>query len=429
MLENLAVNHCLGQQSVMIWGAICATKQSLVAILEACLSSAKIIHQAYRPALHPFTDHMEIAPWIKGEILSSVNRVPRNLLIHLRSAPNPCRICHSCRFSTDRSAPSAQDPVDHCLHILRTHDHPAVLQVPFWPAGSRSAFVAIKAFNVELNLIPQSISTGKTLIGKIRYQWWRDAIEACYDLGSDHKSSHIPSNHPVVAILRHVIQNHKLSKYFFNRMIDAQENHYLHPHFDTIQSMVKHAQSTNFSLLALLLQSLNSPTPPSIPLQTTDHALSHLANFISISTFLHLVPHYYQSKQISLFPSELMECSQEEFFRLARGKLNDKSVIEKVQATIVNLATLAWSEMSACRDALIDKSHDFEKYKSLQRQDRHQRIKLHSSLMPLFLLSTPSRTFLNRLEKSNFNPFDPKLQYRDWKLPFEIWYDSKFRKV
>ncbi|MBW0538820.1 hypothetical protein O181_078535 [Austropuccinia psidii MF-1] len=66
LLENLAVNYHSGQQSVMIWGAICAAKQSLVAILEGHLTSAKIICQAYRPSLHPFSNHMETATWIQG---------------------------------------------------------------------------------------------------------------------------------------------------------------------------------------------------------------------------------------------------------------------------------------------------------------------------------------------------------------------------
>ncbi|KAG0149429.1 hypothetical protein CROQUDRAFT_721107 [Cronartium quercuum f. sp. fusiforme G11] len=319
-------------------------------------------------------------------------------------------------------------PLDHCLQILRNSDHASVLQIPFYPPNARSAFVAIKALNAELNAIPGSISSGKTMIGQMRYQWWRDAIDTCYRP----EPPKVPTNHPVITALRIAIEQHKLTKYHFSRLIDARQANYLNPRFASVEKLISHSQATNFSMLALLLQCLgNSPT--TLPLTTIDHALHHLSNAITLATLLHAFPSHYRSRGTSVVPPELMSCSEEDLFRLAaaasRQTKPEGQVLERVQQTVIRIATLAWSEFSACRDALRGTEHEFEKYESLERDGRLDQAPVEAAIRPVFLAATPARTYLGRLEAVHFDTFHPSLQKRDWKLPFQIWYDSAFGKV
>ncbi|EGG11457.1 uncharacterized protein MELLADRAFT_102433 [Melampsora larici-populina 98AG31] len=317
-------------------------------------------------------------------------------------------------------------PIDQCLENLRRSDHSSVLQIPFYPKDVRSAFVAIKALNLELLSIPNSISSGKTLIGQMRYQWWRDAINTCFKEDSE---SQAPINHPVILALHPVIKKHKLTKYHLNRLIDAREKSYLNPKFNTIDDLIKHSQSTNFSILSLLLQSCNlsSTTTTNLPLSKIDHALSHLSNLLTISTLLHSLPSYYKSRSnLSILPIDLMICSEEELFKVAHSSnLINENILERVQQTIMRIFDLASSELNACRATLMDQEHH---HSNLINQTLSPTY-LDPSIRPLFLSATPAKTYLNRLEKLNFDAFHPSLQSRDWKLPFQIWSDSFFGKL
>ncbi|MBW0568886.1 hypothetical protein O181_108601 [Austropuccinia psidii MF-1] len=66
LLENLAVNHRSECQLVMIWGGFCAAHRSSIVFLHSWMNSQEMVRQVYRPALCPFVEQMEQAPWIRG---------------------------------------------------------------------------------------------------------------------------------------------------------------------------------------------------------------------------------------------------------------------------------------------------------------------------------------------------------------------------
>lgn len=170
----------------------------------------------------------------------------------------------------------------------------------------------------------------------------------------------------------------------------SQQNQYLNPTYKSIESLTNHSQSTNFTILSLLFQTLGSPTTSDLSLTTLDHALHHASNAITLSTLLHSLP---SSTTPLRIPSELLKCTEEDLIRVARASTSTNTtttanpqMVSAVQETIIKIATLAWSELSACRDALSGSEHDFEKYESLDRDDRlHARASIPPPLRPLFL--------------------------------------------
>jgi NADH dehydrogenase [ubiquinone] 1 alpha subcomplex assembly factor 6 len=40
---------------------------------------------------------------------------------------------------------------------------------------------------------------------------------------------------------------------------------------------------------------------------------------------------------------------------------------------------------------------------------------------PWFTTQVPTESYLSRLEACNFDAFEPKLQTREWKLPYLLW--------
>lgn len=298
-------------------------------------------------------------------------------------------------------------PTQQCLQSLKRYNPESVLQLPFWPTDSQSAFVAIHSFHSELQLIPSSVSSGKTLIAKIRYQWWRDAIDSCYQFDQSSPSqaaNQIPSNHPLVHILKSSVKKHGLSKYYFTRMINALENHYLEPRFKSTNELVQYSQSTTYSTLSLLLQVLSATkTKIKLPLQTIDHSLSHLSNFITIINLLKRIPYYLKTHQVNFIPIDLMECRDEDLFRLFHSSTNNYELgsshsrsnnsISLVQSTLLNLLSMADSELIATREVLsLDHSHQHHDLNRFHPSQAHKENRYSQTitvpdphLMPLFL--------------------------------------------
>ncbi|KNZ44292.1 hypothetical protein VP01_930g8 [Puccinia sorghi] len=325
------------------------------------------------------------------------------------------------------------------LNSLKRNNPDAVLQLPFWPRHAQPGFLAIKAFHAEIDAIPLAVSrSGKTVIAQMRYQWWRDAIQGCYQQDVD-----TPSNHPLIQVLKPLIKTHKLSKYHFTRIINGsvkspsilflflenetdarsfQETHYLDPRFTNLGELVSHSQSTTYAVLSLLAQLLFSNGPqPALPLATVDHGLSHLGTFLTIVRLLKRMPYYMRHRQTHIIPPELMACPEESLFRFFNPRpaklysssspsTHEPSSSDHPRSSLLNLVFLAYSELVAAREVIsLDPSHshhpDFRSSKSAQQIEKHifegprshlPKVRMDRTLMPLFLPAV-SHVFCSRV--------------------------------
>ena len=93
----------------------------------------------------------------------------------------------------------------------------------FFPDRIRHAQWALRAFNVELAQIRDQVTTDDTL-GKIRFQWWRDAVDEIFGGARAAGGGASIHGHPVAAALRYLVADDglPLSKMFFKRMISAR---------------------------------------------------------------------------------------------------------------------------------------------------------------------------------------------------------------
>ncbi|MBW0588403.1 hypothetical protein O181_128118 [Austropuccinia psidii MF-1] len=69
----------------MIWGGFCASHRSTIVFLDGHMNSQEMVQQVYHPALRPFIEQIEQAPWIQG---------PHRLLLMEDNAP-----IHTAAFS------------------------------------------------------------------------------------------------------------------------------------------------------------------------------------------------------------------------------------------------------------------------------------------------------------------------------------------
>lgn len=135
---------------------------------------------------------------------------------------------------------------DYCETAARRDDPDRWLAALFAPDAARPDLNALLAFNGELARTREQVS--QPMLGEIRLQWWRDAIEGIY-AGN-------PRAHPVVRALAQAIGRHELARPLFDRLIDARtDDLYETPPAD-LAALETYADATSAGLDRLLLATL-----------------------------------------------------------------------------------------------------------------------------------------------------------------------------
>lgn len=140
----------------------------------------------------------------------------------------------------------SDNAAQYCFDEVRTHDRDRYLTTLFAPDNCRGDLSAIYAFNLEIGRIPFTVS--EPMMAEIRLQWWRDAIAALY-------AGH-PDDHPVIRALADTMVRHKLSRVFFENMIDSCVRDANENGFDTVDRLSRYADSSGASLVLLAIEVL-----------------------------------------------------------------------------------------------------------------------------------------------------------------------------
>jgi NADH dehydrogenase [ubiquinone] 1 alpha subcomplex assembly factor 6 len=129
---------------------------------------------------------------------------------------------------------------------LRRLDRDRYLTCLFAPADRRPALFALYAFNLELARVRDAVT--QPILGRIRLQWWRDAVADLYQ-GTVRR-------HPVTEGLAAAIGTHGLSQALFDRAIDAREADLDDDPPETLAALSGYGADTAGSLLILHLEIL-----------------------------------------------------------------------------------------------------------------------------------------------------------------------------
>ncbi|MGQ0675605.1 MAG: phytoene/squalene synthase family protein, partial [Rhodospirillales bacterium] len=104
--------------------------------------------------------------------------------------------------------------LSYCGGEVRRHDPDRFLCALFAPAERREDLLALAAFNLELARVRELVS--EPMLGRIRLQWWREALGEIY--------SGMPRRHAVIQPLHETIKRRGLDRALLDRMIDARES-------------------------------------------------------------------------------------------------------------------------------------------------------------------------------------------------------------
>ncbi|TKA29126.1 hypothetical protein B0A50_03636 [Salinomyces thailandicus] len=371
-------------------------------------------------------------------------------------------VCKQClrRYATDVDQPAAASTSaeelararQFCLDMLRKSDVPSSLLLPYIPAHARDAYIALRAFNIEVARTADTTST--PTIGAMRLQFQRDAVSKAL--------AGRPPKQPIALLLAKAAgdiadKNGRWSKSWFTRIVDTREKYLSNPPYPNISTLESYAENTYSTLLYLTLQSLPMASV------TADHVASHIGKATGITAVLRGLP-------LLAFPGPPNKHSNQGQFAgdvgasrqgavmlpldiMAEAGVREEDVLRNgtnahgLRDAVFTVATRANDHLITARQMLTsirkgeDAGHEFE------HQDEEEHVYLPSSnksgaggrpetqaqeverAFGVFMPAVATQIWLERLERVDFDVFSPKLRVTDWRLPFRAFWAWNRRKL
>jgi len=129
---------------------------------------------------------------------------------------------------------------------VRANDYDRWLSALFAPAAARPHLFALYAFNFEVAKIAEAV--GERMMGEIRRQWWREAIEGIY--------AGAPPRHAVAQALAGAIRERDLPRVLFDELIDARAFDLSDETFPDIAALEAYADATSGHVMRLAVRIL-----------------------------------------------------------------------------------------------------------------------------------------------------------------------------
>lgn len=255
--------------------------------------------------------------------------------------------------------------LSYCAEQVRGHDGDRFLTALFATPEIRESLFALYAFNLEVSKTREVVS--ETMLGAIRLQWWREAVDTLY--------SDVPiRKHAVVEALATAVGDCGLSRIHFDQLIDGRMLDLEEAPLSSVDDLMAYADSTSGSLVFLAMEALGG--------RLREGAIEVGRNVgiaWAIVGLIRAMPHHLQRGRVYL-PDEL----------IARNDVDRRSMLNLKTSTQLNnavaeLAAIAREKLAAAR--------------LLRREVPKECI---AALLPAVLADT----YLKRLAQCGNNAFD-----------------------
>jgi phytoene synthase len=270
--------------------------------------------------------------------------------------------------------------LSYCAALLRRHDPDRYLTALFAPAALRESLFALYAFNLEIARTREAVR--EPMIGRIRLQWWRDAIAEA--------AAGRPYRHEILEPLALVIRERSLTLTWFDRLIEAREEDIEGTMPADLPALMNYAEGSSVALTWLALEILGGDVGRS---SAAIDAGRKLGTAWALTGLLRAVPHHARQRLLHL-PADLLSrhrVSAEDLLELGRPA-GLKDVVREI-------ADEAAAQLNAARKAA----------RGLPR-----------SLLPALLPGTLAGLYLDRLKRAGFDPYKDSIQSappgRVWRL-------------
>jgi phytoene synthase len=275
--------------------------------------------------------------------------------------------------------PARAEDYAYCETMLRRDDADRWLASFFIPRELRQHIFALYAFNLEIARVREIVS--EPMLGEIRYQWWRDAIETP-------GYADVAAN-PVAAALLDTIQRFDLPKDQLLQVIDARTFDLYDDPMDGMGAFETYAASTTSNLFRLV-RLIADPEDISGGLGVAEHGGIAYA----ITGLLRALPWHSARGQIYV-PREILEKAGADRTDFALGRATPE--ICTALAELRNLARNHLEVFDSRIAGLPDKSQ--------------------APYLPVGLCEL----YLKQMEKRRYDPFTTPIVLPQWRRQWTLW--------
>ncbi|WOL19267.1 NADH dehydrogenase (ubiquinone) complex I, assembly factor 6 isoform X2 [Canna indica] len=280
----------------------------------------------------------------------------------------------------------------HCVQQVRSYDYHHYFCLLHLPPNMRRAAFALRAFNVETARAMDVASDPK--IGLMRLLWWKDVIDKIY--------ANKKVEHPTAQALSSVISDHKISKHWLKRSVDARINDASREENaipESIADLEQYAEDTTSTMLYMTLQA------GGILSTTADHAASHIGKASGLLLLLKSLPyHLNRQGRISYIPADVAARHGLLITGHGRSEIKMESG-EALSDVIFEIASVA--------------SVHLQKARELARA-------VPAEALPVLLPAVPAQVLLDTLRRRNFNVFDSRISNGVHGIS-PLWYQLKLK--
>ncbi|WP_321390976.1 phytoene/squalene synthase family protein [Emcibacter sp.] len=251
----------------------------------------------------------------------------------------------------------------YCAEQVRRQDHDRFLTVLFAPQELRDDLFALYAFNQELARIRETVS--EPVLGEIRLQWWREAIDEIYD-GA-------PRKHEVVDALAKAVRTHNLPREIFHQIIESRGQDIYDENPQNLGELIDYLRGTSGNIARLAAQVL-ADGDTDLGQKAEDSGVAW-----GLTGIVRAVPYHLSLRKVFL-PADRMEK-----YGLSRDMLaspESRGPLGSVTGELCEQATILLREMRSERKDIPSRAHS------------------------LFLLNSLSRSYLKSLKKADYSPFN-----------------------
>jgi len=274
--------------------------------------------------------------------------------------------------------------LSYVADTVRRHDRNRFLTALFAPPDRREDLMALYAFNLEIAKTREAVS--EPMIGLMRLQWWRDALEEIYETGR-------PRHHAVAEALAAAISGRALNRADLDRLIDARERDLEETAFVSVGDLEGYAEETTAPLFRLGLGVMG------VSGEQVDQAIGRIATGYALCGLMRALPHFLRSRRI-VIPNDLMA-----EFGIDRNALLAFKPVEGVTTAVATLCERAGRHLEEGRRAWPGATR---------------------TAMPILLNGRVAAHHLGRLRRAGYDPFDPRLAGRPGLLAARLWLRAAF---
>lgn len=257
----------------------------------------------------------------------------------------------------------------------RRQDRDRFLCALFAPEETREGLYTLLAFNAEIAKSRETVS--EPLLGEIRLQWWREALELIYG-----DPNGVLDDHVVLAELAKVSQHYNLSRENLDQMIDARSQDMLDEPPQDEAELRDYAVGTTATLNAALLKIL-SPAGSDVP-STIREASEHVSVAWAMTGLLRAAASLAGYQRV-MIPQVVMQNYGFDKYVFFNGQPNPE--IKQATKHLIELARAEINRARALTGGKVDKRY-----------------------LPVFLQASLAELYLKRIERLDCNTFSPEIE-------------------